>query len=79
MARRRKLLRFVSLGCASVILLLMGIGLWLAIQIRAMNAPMTLTGYHPFRSQAKKEQYLAYYDARAERWRRPTRPCGSRS
>jgi len=68
MARKRKLLRFVGFGCASIVLIVIGIGAWVAIQVREMTAPVALTDYHPFRSQAKKEQYLAYYDARAARW-----------
>jgi pimeloyl-ACP methyl ester carboxylesterase len=37
-----------------------------------MSAPVVLTDYHPFRSQAKKERYLAHYDARAARWPVPS-------
>ena len=72
MARKRRLLRFVGFGCASIVLIVIGIAAWLAIQVREMNAPVALTDYHPFRSQAKKEQYLAFYDARAARWPVPS-------
>jgi len=67
MSPRRRLLRFVGFGCASLLLVVIGIALWLAILVREMTAPVALTDYHPFRSRAKKERYLAYYDARAAR------------
>jgi pimeloyl-ACP methyl ester carboxylesterase len=72
MARKRKLLRILGFGCASVVLIMMGIAIWVAIQVRGMSTPVALTDYHPFRSQAKKERYLAYYDARAARWPVPS-------
>ena len=72
MSPRRRLLRFVGFGCASLLLVVIGIALWLAILVREVTAPVALTDYHPFRSRAKKERYLAYYDARAARWPVPS-------
>lgn len=72
MPPKRKLLRFLGFGCASILLIVIAIAVWLAILFREMTAPVALTDYHPFRSQAKKERYLAYYDARAARWPVPS-------
>lgn len=72
MAPKRKLLRFAGVGCASILLIVIAIAIWLAILLREMAAPVALTDYHPFRSQAKKERYLAFYDARAARWPVPS-------
>jgi pimeloyl-ACP methyl ester carboxylesterase len=72
MAGKRRLLRFAGVGCASIVLIVVGLTIWVALQVREMTAPVVLTDYHPFRSRAKKERYLAYYDARAARWPAPS-------
>jgi pimeloyl-ACP methyl ester carboxylesterase len=72
MTRKRRLLRGLGVGCISIALIVMGIAIWVAIQVREMSAPVVLTDYHPFRSQAKKKRYLAHYDARAARWPVPS-------
>lgn len=72
MARKRTLLRFAGLGFLSIILIVIGIDGWVAIHVREATAPLVLSDYHPFRSRAKKERYLAHYDARAARWPVPS-------
>ncbi len=72
MTGKRKLLRLVGVGCTSIVLVVIALAGWVAIQVRETNAPVVLTDYHPFRSPAKKQQYLAYYDARAARWPVPS-------
>lgn len=66
--KRRKVLRFLGCGCASVVLIVLGFALWVGLQIRAMNAPVEMTEHHPFKSAAKKVRYLGHYDARATSW-----------
>ena len=64
----RKILRTLALGCGTIALLFGALVLWVGIDIYRATQPMELSDHHPFRSEAKKQRYLAYYDARAERW-----------
>jgi len=41
---------------------------WVVLQVRAMNRPVVADGVYPFRSEDKRERYLAHYDARAAAW-----------
>jgi len=65
---RRKILKALALGCGGFALLFGALVFWIGIQIYQATRPVELSEYHPFRSPAKKERYLAHYDARAERW-----------
>jgi pimeloyl-ACP methyl ester carboxylesterase len=66
--KKRRLLRILGIGCATVVLVVLGLGGWIAFQLRAMNRPVVVDGVHPFKSAAKRDRYLANYDARAARW-----------
>jgi pimeloyl-ACP methyl ester carboxylesterase len=71
--KKRRLLRFFGIGCAAVVVIVLGFAGWIAIQVRAMNRPVVVDGVHPFKSAAKRDRYLASYDARAGRWPVPSR------
>lgn len=64
----RKLLRALALGCGTIALLFGALVVWVGIDIYRATQPVELSDHHPFRSAAKKQRYLANYDARAERW-----------
>ena len=66
--KKRRVLRIVGIGCVVVVLMVLGFAGWIALQVRAMNRPVVVDGVHPFKSAAKRDRYLAHYDARAERW-----------
>jgi pimeloyl-ACP methyl ester carboxylesterase len=70
--KKRRLLKLLGIGCATVILVVLGLAGWIALQVRAMNRPVVIDGVHPFKSAAKKDRYLANYDARAARWPVPS-------
>ena len=65
---RRKFLRNLSIGCGVIVLVFGAIVLWIGSEIYQATQPVELSDYHPFRSPAKKDRYLANYDARAEQW-----------
>lgn len=65
---RRKILRNLALGCGAIVLLFGALVLWIGSEIYQATQPVKLSEHHPFRSESKKERYLAHYDARAERW-----------
>lgn len=71
--RKRRFLRLLGIGCASVVLVVLGLAGWIALQVRAMNRPVVVDGVHPFKSAAKRDRYLASYDARAARWPVPSK------
>jgi pimeloyl-ACP methyl ester carboxylesterase len=71
--RKRKLLRFLGIGCGTVLLVVLGLVGWIAVQVRAMGRPVVVDGVHPFKSAAKRDRYLANYDARAARWPVPSK------
>ncbi len=71
--RKRRLLRILGIGCATVVLMVLGLAGWIALQVRAMNRPVVVDGVHPFKSAAKRDRYLANYDARAARWPVPSK------
>jgi len=64
----RKILRGLAIGCGSLSLLIAAFVVWVGVDIYRATRPLELSDHHPFRSAAKKERYLAHYDARAERW-----------
>jgi pimeloyl-ACP methyl ester carboxylesterase len=65
---RRKILRALAIGCGSIALVFGALVFWIGSEIYQAIQPLELSDHHPFRSAAKKERYLAHYDARAERW-----------
>jgi pimeloyl-ACP methyl ester carboxylesterase len=65
---RRKILRILALGCGTTVLVFGAFVIWIGSEIYRATRPVELSENHPFRSPAKKERYLAHYDARAERW-----------
>ena len=71
--KKRRWLRFLGVGCVTVMLVVLGLAGWIALQVRAMNRPVVLDGVHPFKSAAKRDRYLANYDARAARWPVPAK------
>jgi len=71
--KKRRLLRFVGIGCATVLLVVLGLAGWIALQVGEMNRPVVVDGVHPFKSAAKRDRYLANYDARAARWPVPSK------
>ena len=70
--KKRKLLKAVGCGCATLLLIVVSIAVWIGLLAREMTAPVELDGVHPFKSAAKKERYLAHYDARAQNWPVPS-------
>lgn len=62
----------MAIGCGAVVGILLLLGLWIGYQIYQTTRPIQLSHHHPFRSPAKKERYLAHYDARAEAWPWPS-------
>ncbi len=64
----RKILRVLAFGCGTIALLFGAFVVWVGIDIYRATQPVELSDHHPFRSAAKKQRYLAHYDARAERW-----------
>jgi len=70
--KKRKLLKILGIGCATVVLMVLGLAGWIALQVRAMNRPVVVDGVHPFKSVTKRDRYLGNYDARAERWPVPS-------
>ena len=71
--KKRRLLRILGIGCATVVLVVLGLAGWIALQVRAINRPVVVDGVHPFKSAAKRDRYLTHYDARAENWPVPSR------
>ena len=71
-SKKRKLLKILGIGCAVVILMVLGLAGWIALQVRAMNRPVVIDGVHPFKSAAKMERYLAHYETRAANWPVPS-------
>ena len=71
-SRRRKILKTVAIGCGTIAVVFAALVAWIGVEIYQAVQPVELSDHHPFRSQAKKERYLAHYDARAENW-----PVGS--
>jgi pimeloyl-ACP methyl ester carboxylesterase len=71
--KKRRLLRILGIGCATIVLVVLGFAGWIALQVRAMNRPVVVDGVHPFKSVAKRDRYLANYDARAARWPVPSK------
>ncbi len=67
-SRRRKILKAVALGCGTIIVVFFAVVFWIGMEIYQAVQPLELSEHHPFRSAAKKDRYLAHYDARAERW-----------
>jgi len=65
---RRKILRTLAFGCGIFALIFGALVIWIGSEIYQATRPVELSDHHPFRSAAKKERYLAHYDARAERW-----------
>jgi pimeloyl-ACP methyl ester carboxylesterase len=66
--RRRRILKALALGCGTILLFFGALVIWIGLQIYQATRPVELSEHHPFRSAAKKERYLAHYDARAEGW-----------
>lgn len=66
--RKRRVLRVAGIGCAIVLLGAIGVIVWIVMQVRAMERPVVADGVHPFRSEARRERYLAHYDQRAAAW-----------
>ena len=66
--RWRKTLKGLALGCGCFALIFGALVIWIGSEIYRATRPVEFSGHHPFRSQAKKERYLAHYDARAKRW-----------
>ena len=64
----RRILRTLAIGCGTLALLFAAFVVWVGVDIYRATRPLELSDHHPFRSSAKKERYLAHYDARAERW-----------
>jgi pimeloyl-ACP methyl ester carboxylesterase len=71
--KKRRVLRILGIGCATIVLVVLGFAGWIALQVRAMNRPVVVDGVHPFKSVAKRDRYLANYDARAARWPVPSK------
>jgi len=65
---RRKILRILALGCGTIALVFGAFVLWIGSEIYQATRPVELSDHHPFRSESKRERYLAHYDARAEHW-----------
>ena len=70
--KKKKLLKIFGIGCATVVLVVLGLVGWIALQVRAMNRPVVVDGIHPFKSVTKRDRYLAHYDARAANWPVPS-------
>ena len=64
----RKIFKSLAIGCGSLAVLFAAFVIWVGIDIYRATRPLELSDHHPFRSAAKKDRYLAHYDARAERW-----------
>ena len=64
----KSLLKGCFLGCGALVLLLVVLALWLGATLTSSPDDVELTSYHPFRSPAAKERYLARYDDRAREW-----------
>jgi pimeloyl-ACP methyl ester carboxylesterase len=56
------------IGCGSLVLIVVIFIGWIGFQVYQSTRPLILTDHHPFKSAAKKERYLASYDARAQSW-----------
>jgi len=65
---RRKILRILALGCGTIVLVFGALVIWIGSEIYQATRPLELSEHHPYRSESKKERYLAHYAARAERW-----------
>lgn len=70
--KKRRLLRFLGVGCGTVLLVVVGLAVWIGLTVREMTAPVVLDGVHPFKSAAKMERYFAHYDERARNWPVPS-------
>ena len=70
--KRRPWLRSIAIGCGAVVAIFFVVAVWIGLQVREMTAPVVIDGVHPFKSAAKKERYLAFYDERAARWPVPS-------
>jgi pimeloyl-ACP methyl ester carboxylesterase len=65
---RRKILRILALGCGTIALVFGALVVWIGSEIYQATRPVELSEHHPFRSESKRERYLAHYDSRAENW-----------
>jgi pimeloyl-ACP methyl ester carboxylesterase len=64
--------KFLLIGCASLILLVLVGFIHIGLQIFPGSGPVEITDYHPFKSARAQEKYLAAYDLHAKNWPVPS-------
>lgn len=67
-SKRKSVLKYLLIGCGTILALVVGIIVWIAVSLFSGPGVMEITPYHPFRSAKAKEQYLTHYDMRAKAW-----------
>ena len=67
-SRRRRFLKGGLIGCGTVVLVVGALIAWVGVSLFWGPGVMEMTDGHPFRSAQAKEEYLAFYDARARNW-----------
>jgi pimeloyl-ACP methyl ester carboxylesterase len=67
-SKLRKLLRYCSLGCGTFIALVIALVAWIYLAVFSGPELMEINSFHPFRSEAAKNEYLSHYDMRARDW-----------
>lgn len=63
-----RIIKYVLIGIASILLLLVIFGTWIYFSLFAGPGPMEMNEFHPFRSEKAKIQYNAFEDEMAKSW-----------
>jgi pimeloyl-ACP methyl ester carboxylesterase len=66
--KKKPILKFFLIGCGTLAVLVVAIIVWITVSLFSEPDPIEISTYHPFRSAKAKEQYLKYYDMRAQKW-----------
>ena len=67
-SKKKAILKFLLIGCGAIAILVVAIVVWTVASLFSGPDVMEMSTYHPFRSAEAKEQYLKFYDMRAQKW-----------
>ena len=64
----RKILKYTLVVYAVVTLIIMSVIIWIYLSFLSGPGAFEINEYHPFKTEMKKKEYLAYYDAKSKAW-----------
>ena len=64
----RRILKYIRIGYVAITLLIIAVFVWIYFSYLSGPGAFWVNDYHPFRSETAKEEYLDYYDTKAEEW-----------